>query len=79
MTVKKKYKCIYDSFLSQKNIWVENGTDECMFEITPIFRRLKLVRTTANKDELSILKTKAKEYLKELIKNHLIWDSEVEK
>lgn len=71
MTEKKKYKCVYDGNF-EKTIWVENGTDECMFGITPIFRRLKLVRTTANKDELPILKTKAKEYLKELIKNHLL-------
>lgn len=71
MKEEKKYKCIYDGSFC-KSIWVENGTDECMFEITPIFRRLKLVRTTAKKDELPILKTKAKEYLKELIKNHLL-------
>ena len=71
MKEKEKYKCTYDrSFY--KTIWVDNGFDECMFEITPIFRKLKLVRTTANKDELSILKIKAKEYLKELIKNHLL-------
>jgi hypothetical protein len=71
MKEKKKYKCIYDGNIT-KTIWVENGYDECMFEITHIFKRLKLVRTTANKDELSILKIKAKEYLKELIKNHLL-------
>ena len=71
MKEKKKYKYTYErSFY--KIIWVDNGTDECMFEITPIFRRLKLVHTTAKKDELSILKIKAKEYLKELIKNHLL-------
>ena len=71
MTEKKKYKCTYDGNFD-KSIWVDNGYDECMFAITPIFKRLKLVRTTANKDELPILKTKAKEYLKELIKNHLL-------
>ncbi len=71
MKEKKKYKCSYDGNI-YKNIWVNNGYDECMFEITPIFRRLKLVHTTAHKDELPILKTKAKEYLKELIKNHLL-------
>ena len=43
-----------------------------MFEIVGIFKRLKLVRTTANKDELIILKSKAGEYLKELIKNDLL-------
>ena len=31
MKGKKKYKCIYDGNFS-KTIWVENGTDECMFE-----------------------------------------------
>ena len=71
MTEKKKYNCTYDR-TGYKSIWVNNGSDECMFEITPIFRRLKLVRTTAKKDELSILKIKAEEYLKELIKNHLL-------
>ena len=71
MTEKKKYRCTYDRSC-YKSIWVDNGSDECMFEIIPIFRKLKLVRTTANKDELSILKTKAEEYLKELIKNHLL-------
>ena len=72
MKEKKKYRCVYDGRFD-KNIWVlKNGSDECMFEITPIFRRLKLVRTIANKEELPILKAKAEEYLKELIKNHLL-------
>lgn len=71
MKEKRKYKCVYDGSFD-KNIWVKNGSDECMFEITPIFKRLKLVRTTATKEELPILKTKAEEYLKELIKNHLL-------
>lgn len=78
MKEEKKYKCTYDGSF-YKTIWVNNGSDECMFEITPIFRNLKLVRTNANKYELPILKIKAKEYLKELIKNHLLQDSEVEK
>lgn len=67
----EKYSCIYDGS-SYKSIWVDNGFDECMFEVTPIFKRLKLVRTTANKEELPILTIKAKEYLKVLIKNHLL-------
>ena len=71
MKEKGKYKCTYDGSFD-KNIWVNNSSDECMFVITPIFRRLILVRTTANKDELPIFKIKAKEYLKELIKNHLL-------
>ena len=66
----EKYECIYDGSY-YKNIWVKNGSDECMFEIT-LFKRLKLIRTTANKEELPILKAKAEEYLKELIKNHLL-------
>ena len=70
MKKKKKYKCVYDGSFG-KIIWVKNGSDECMFEIT-LFRRLKLVRTTANIDELLILKNKADEYLKELIKNDLL-------
>ena len=71
MSEKKKYEYVYDG-ITFRNIWVKNGSDECMFEITPVFKRLKLVRTTANKEELPILKIKAKEYLKELIKNHLL-------
>lgn len=71
MKEKEKYKCTYDGSFYE-TIWVNNGSAECMFEISPIFRKLKLMRTTANKEELPIMKTKAKEYLKELIKNHLL-------
>ena len=69
---KKKYKCIYDGSFDKTIRVIKNNSDECMFEITPVFKRLKLVYTIADKEELSILKAKAEEYLKELIKNHLL-------
>lgn len=31
----EKYKCTYDGNF-EKSIWVDNGSDECMFEITPM-------------------------------------------
>lgn len=65
------YRCSYERDI-YKIIWVHNGRTECAFEVTPLFHRLHLVHTTANKCELVTFKAKAKEYLKELTKNHLL-------
>lgn len=66
-----EYSCSYDRYFD-RILWVDNGYDGCAFKVTFIFHRLKLMYTTVNKNELSALKAKAKEYLKELTKNHLL-------
>lgn len=70
--MKQEYECSYERDMCGVIYIIRNGSTESIFTITPIFHTLKLARTWAKESELSTQKEVAKNYLKELIKNHLL-------